>query len=179
MANKKDETEVPGKSLRQRVEDCEKEVVQLSAFVKAVLKSVGESMVRVGEQLEVRRRESGAAMLAIEAAGNLLGEGPFTVEIDRLTRDHASKRLVTAVAEGKIRAAEKAGPGTILVGRLYDKDGQLMRPGRWELAFDQTEKEGQDRLLDAIVGQTIEDEGERYEIDGIYEIVAAKAPDAE
>ncbi|NBT57360.1 hypothetical protein EBT16_01105 [bacterium] len=91
--------------------------------------------------------------------------------------DAAKKALEQHVASGDLVAATTVGTESLVVGREFDKDGNLLEPGRIQLTFSGIKKEFQDQLLGQTAGFTVTTPvGGKFEVLEIYDFVAKETP---
>lgn len=162
------------KSLREQVGDCIQEVTKLRDFVRNVMQRLGETMTAVGDMVQKLQQEGRAVAVTLEAVSGILGQDVVNTKVDEIVRRQAEDRLAVALAEGRVELIDEVGPGTITVGRLFDKEGQLVRPGRFESAFDTQDDAGKEAFQGKRVGGEVVDEGERFVVDAVYRVVPPK-----
>jgi hypothetical protein len=80
------------------------------------------------------------------------------------------------VRQGVIEAAEKVGPESIIVGREFDANGNLLGVGRAQVRFDQFAEAVREKVLGQSVGFVIEVDTGKFEVIEIYNQVPPKPP---
>lgn len=119
----------------------------------------------------------------LEALIELAGLDEITAVIDRRRVERARAesaqekgRLEEGVADGYLTTIEKVAERSLVVGRLIDKEGQVIEPGRLQVAVPTIKPEFKSQLLDQAVGVLIDlNNGTKFELLEIYNVDEEKA----
>lgn len=124
----------------------------------------------------------------VDALVRLLGEEQVAATItemhaeqDEAQRDGMAEKLKGYVDRGALKPAEEIGERSFVVGCEKDKEGNVLRPGRVQLAYTSIKPEYQEKVKGQKIPVSFPTaEGGSFEITEVYEIVpAAEQPKAE
>lgn len=152
------------KSALERIESIEGDLPKLVAGVNNGFANLEQ---RLNEFTEI-----------LNAISQLVGEKTVGDQVtsNRIARAEAMAQaqkegLEKALAEGKVTVAEAAGEKTVIVGKEFDKDGNLIPPGRIQMEFRQIVPSFKEKFTGIKVGGTVETpNGGKIEVVELYDI---------
>jgi hypothetical protein len=134
----------------------------------------------VNEAVMGQRRGLGELASVVEALTEILGAGTVDAKIKEINErkvqaqlDKAKAALDEGLAKGDLVKADAVSDKSLIVGREYDKDGNVLPPGRAQITFDGIMPEFQDKLLGQGPGFTVETKnGGKFEVVEVYDVLA-------
>lgn len=158
------------KSALERIDSLEQELPRI--------------VMAVNEALVGQNEKSGQLANIVEAVVELFGAATVDAKIkeisDRKTManlEAAKAKLTEAIQKGDVVKADAISDKSLVVGKEYDKDGNVLFPGRAQLQFGAIKQEFQDKLLGNGVGFTLETgNGGKFEVTEVYDVVEKPAP---
>ena len=137
---------------QKEVEGVKAGLAQLVEFLQALV-LVTDTETKVQEQVKTSRHKR---------------------EVERAERD--SKMIASLVDSGLLEVAEVVGPKSILVGREFNKEGELLGGGRAQVPFNDFNVDMQAKILGQGVGFVLDAPDGRFELVEIYNQAEPKAP---
>jgi hypothetical protein len=137
--------------INQRIGNHEQRLSALEEQLHAVIELNG--VVEVEQAINRTRVEQARANAAIEKA-----------------------RLDEGISDGYVTLIEKIEERSLAVGRLIDKDGQVIEPGRFQVAVPTIKPEFKTQLIDKGAGTVVDlTDGTKFEVLEVYNVDEEKA----
>lgn len=153
------------KSALERIDDVEQELPRIVAAVNEVLAGQNQRTAELAAILEAAVELLGAE--TVDAKVKEISERKVTQDLEK-----AQAALVAGLADGQLVKAEVIGEQTLVVGREFKEDGELVFPGRIQLTFAGIRAEFQAKLKGQGVGFTVETvDGGWFEVLEVYDVV--------
>ncbi len=89
----------------------------------------------------------------------------------------AADVLTTLLEQGTLVPADAVTEASVITGREFDKDGEIIPPGYVQVQFSQLSESAKKALLGQTVGFTFEANGPKFELTGVYAFAPPKAPE--
>lgn len=143
-------------------------------------------VMAVNEALVGQNEKTGQLANIVEAVVELFGAETVDAKIkeisDRKTMaklEDAKVKLTEAIQKGEVVKADVITDKSLVVGREFDGEGNVVFPGRAQLQFAGIKPEFQEKLLGAGVGTTLETgEGRKFEVTEVYDVIVKAEPEA-
>lgn len=153
-----------------RIEVIETTINELVTGMNNVIQQLNGKLMDAGEKLEALATLVGKEKFEEVLAANAVAKAKGQAEA-------AKKTLEQHVEAGDLEVAATISEQSVVVGREFDKDGNLLEPGRIQLTFGGIKKEFQDQLLGQAVGFTVTTPvGGKFEVVEIYDFVLKAEP---
>lgn len=153
-----------------RIEVIETTINELVTGVNGVVQQLNGKLLDVAEKLEALADIVGKDKFEEVLQANALAKAKGQAEA-------AKKTLEQHVEAGDLAVSATISENSVVVGREFDKDGNLLEPGRIQLTFGGIKKEFQDQLLGQAVGFTVATPvGGKFEVLEIYDFVLKEEP---
>lgn len=145
--------------------------------VESTINELVSSLNNVIQQLNARLADTTEKLEALtEVAGpDKVKEALRSIAVAKAEKQAASAKqaLEEALMNGQLVAAQVIGENSLVVGREFDKDGNVIPPGRIQLTFGGIKSEFQDKLRGQGFGFTVETPiGGKFEVLEVYDLVA-------
>jgi hypothetical protein len=158
------------KSALERIDSLEQDMMNLAG-------GINEAMI------QANNRMTGLAKI-IEAVVELFGAETVDAKIKEVEKrnqdaalDAAKKALEDGVSKGDLQKTDVVGDRTLIVGREFDKEGNLIPPGRVQLMFAGVRPEFQEKIKGQSAGFSVETpSGGKFEIMDLYTVIE-RAPE--
>jgi hypothetical protein len=162
---------------RARIRSALERIETLETEVPRIVAGVNNGFVNV----EQRLNENTEIMNAI---AELVGQDSVAAKVaeNRLKRAEAAAQmqadgLAKALVDGHVTMVTTIGEKTIIVGKSFDKDGNIEPPGRVQMDYGKVKPEFKEQFLGKPVGTIIDTPtGGKLEVTELYEIVPPAPP---
>jgi hypothetical protein len=160
-------------SQKKQVKSALERIDQLEQDIPQIVMGVNQAIVS-------QRTGLGELAAVVEAVTEILGASTVDAKIKEINErkvnaklDAAKKALEEGLANGEIVKADAVSDKSLIVGKEYDKDGNVLAPGRAQITFDGIMPEFQDKLLGQGAGFQVETKnGGKFEVVEVYDVVA-------
>lgn len=158
------------RSALDRIDAVESTINELVSSLNGVIQQLNARLADMSEKLQ--------------AVTDVVGVENVTKALDALAQAKAEKQLASAkealndaLTKGHLVPAATIGENSLVVGREFDKDGNLIPPGRIQLTFSGIKAEFQEKLKGQGFGFTVDTPtGGKFEVLEVYDFAtAAKA----
>ncbi len=157
------------RSLSERLTSMEQGVMRLTIGVHQWFQENGPKISSLEEQVSALVELSGP-----DEVTRVINER--RIERARAQAEVEKKSLEEGVADGYVLPAEKVEEKSLIVGRYFDKEGQVTEPGRAQLVIPGVQPQFKEKLLGASPGIMLDlPDGGKFELLEIYTIDEAKA----
>lgn len=144
--------------------------------VESTINELVSSLNNVIQQLNARLSDTAEKLQALT---DVVGPEKVSEAMRALVLAKAEKQaaaakeaLDDAIGKGQLVAATVIGENSLVVGREFDKDGNLIPPGRIQLTFGGIKSEFQEQLRGQGFGFTVETPvGGKFEVLEVYDFV--------
>lgn len=171
----------------QRVERLERFANEIDTKVDSILTSVRNSLTTAMEVVDAMVTTLSSEMDAVYTELNKQNsvfptKCGLEVKLETVVKEKRQKVLtVNAEKEkeqldqmvklGVLKMVDVVGPSSLMVCRLFDKEGNLVGAGRNQIDFMHLTDEAKPKMIDQGVGFVLEMGGEKLEVIEIYETV--------
>jgi hypothetical protein len=165
-------------SQRKQVRSALERIEGLEQEMPRIVMAVNEALTGQGQQVQ-------QLASIVEAVVELFGSDTVDAKIKELADAKVTKNLANAkaalekgLASGEVVLADAINDNSLVVGREFKADGEVVFPGRVQLQFRAIKPEFQEKLRGQGVGFTVETAGGgKFEVLEVYTVVeAAPAP---
>lgn len=160
--------------ITDRVKNLEELTGGLAGFVQNEVGSLKSAVSSVVEVLNAVIELSGGDEFSKKVQAHIEAKRKKRGE-EQAARDQAA--IAKAVADGALVVSERIGETSIIVGREYDKENNVLGNGRIQFRFHDLTEEARPDALGQGVGFVIEGPNGKLEVLEIYEVAPPKPPE--